>query len=458
MKYGRTVRGLRRSGLRVVLCVGLAYPLLHSREAAAAPTARAASAPVAVTPFSGLHADEAQAVVLKVLGDRGAVVRPNDVAKVAPYVVVAGQVVKRDTGLVVEVTVTSVEKNTRIGQVAMPVPPSRHLAPEQLAELGRQVDELVTTALAPPVEKPAEPQAPPVEAPAKQAQDVEKAPLSTEPPPVIPPPQVIQLQPPPPKHHLIPDVPRPPYYPWIEAHLGAITSTRSFTFNPVVHPIFKGGTAGGIVADVTAYPLAFLHAVDRGAFAGLGAGITVELPFWPTTNVDGAPGSYATFEKRIEGGARWKFLVNKHRGPRLEVTVLAGAGLHTFTIAKKKDPKTMKLVDAGPPDMSYVYGAFGGKLALHIKHRIIPWVSMVYEYFPDAGSIENLDEYGLGNVNGFNLRGGVEVRVWRQLTVGAGAFWERIFGKFSNNVVTQKHASSFTDMYYGGVFTAGYSY
>jgi hypothetical protein len=453
MKYCRNVRSL----LAVVLCVGLSY----SPQLWAAPSAKAASAPVAVTPFAGLHGDEPQAAIVRVLGDRGAVVKPGDVAKVAPYVVVSGQIVKREKGLVVEVTVTSVEKNAQIGQVTMPVPATRHLEPQQLQELAKQVDELVTTALAPPPapeKQPEEEAPPPEEPPAKQAQDVEKAPISSAPPPsVIPAPQIIHVVPVPPRHPWL-HVPRPSYYPWIEGHLGAITSTRSFTFNPVVHPIFKGGTAGGIVADVTGYPLAFTHALYHGVFAGLGGGVTLELPFWPTTNIEGTAGSFSTFEKRIEGGARWKFIINPHRGPRFEFTLLAGAGLHTFTIAKKTDPKTMKPIDAGPPDMSYVYGAFGGRLALHIFDRFMPWVSMTYEYFPDAGSIENLDEYGLANVNGFNFRGGLEVRVWRQLTVGAGAFWERIFGKFADNVITEKHASSFTDHYYGGIFTAGYSY
>jgi hypothetical protein len=406
-----------------------------------------------------VHGNEPQAAVLTVLGDRGALVKAKDVAKVRPYVVVSGQVVKRDGGLVVEVTVTSVEKEQQIGQVSMPVPASRHLSPEQLSELSRQVDELVTTALALPEEKTPPPEPPPVEPPASQAQDVEKAPLSTAPPPLgSTTPTVVRLHPPPPRRRLIPNLPRPPYYPWIEAQLGAITSTRSFSFSPIVHPTFKGGTAGGIVADVIVYPLAFLHAVARGAFAGLGAGVTLELPFWPSTEVEMAPGQYATFEKRIEGGARWKFLVNRLRGPRLEVIVLAGAGLHTFTIAKRRDPTTLRLVDAGPPDMSYVYGAFGARLQLHIKDRVLPWVSMVYEYFPDAGSLENVDEFGNAKVNGFLLRGGVAVRVWRRLTVGGAVFWERIFGKLDNDVVTQKHASSFVDMYYGGVFTVGYSY
>ncbi|HEY2746251.1 MAG TPA: hypothetical protein VGL86_16565, partial [Polyangia bacterium] len=68
------------------------------RIAAAQPTAArrakptAAEAPIAVTPFSGLHGDEPQAAVLRALGTRAALVKPADLARLKPYVIVSGGV------------------------------------------------------------------------------------------------------------------------------------------------------------------------------------------------------------------------------------------------------------------------------------------------------------------------------------------------------------------------------
>jgi hypothetical protein len=405
---------------------------------------------VAVIPFTGLHADEPQAAVLKALGNRGALVKPADLAKTQPYVIVSGTVAKRDKGFVAQVTVTNAESKQQVGQLAIPLQNGRHLTAEQLAELGKQVDELASAALAPQAEAP--PTEPAPAPPSKQANDSEKiktpGALATSQPMIIAPP----------KKPLLPDVPRPRWYPWIEASVGAIVDSRWLKFLPGTPPTYSPGTAAGVHVDVALYPLAFLHAVQHGVFAGLGGFVSLDKPFWPTTEFVGTPNQYATSELRVEGGAKWRFVVKKWR-PRLEISALLGAGLHTYSIAKAVDPTTMARSDAGPPDAAYVYGIFGVQARATFWHeRIAPWLSFAYEYFPDAGPVENTNEYGLATTNGIMLRGGLDVYVWRRLRVGGSAFWERIMMSFDNDVSTRRFARRAIDQYYGGVFTIGYDY
>ena len=409
---------------------------------------------MAVTPFTGLHADEPQAAVLKALGDRGALVKPSDLGKAQPYVIVSGTVAKRDKGLVVEVTVSNAESKQQAGQLTIPLQGGRHLTAEQLSELGKQVDELAQAALTPQQAPQVEtaPQPEPPAPPSKQASDSEKirAPgaLATSQPMIITAPKKPRL----------PPTPRPRWYPWIEASVGAIVDSRWLKFLPATPPKYSPGTAGGVHVDLALYPFAFLHAVEHGVFAGLGGFFMLDKPFWPTTEFLNTPHQYATSELRVEGGAKWRFVVRKWH-PRLEVSALLGAGLHTYSIAKAVDPTTMARTDAGPPDAAYVYGIFGVQAKANFWHeRITPWLSFAYEYFPDDGPLENSNEYGLATTNGIMLRGGVDVYVWRRLRVGGSAFWERIMGSFDNDLTTRRTANRFIDQYYGGVFTVGYDY
>ncbi|HEY2744693.1 MAG TPA: hypothetical protein VGL86_08725, partial [Polyangia bacterium] len=376
---------------------------------------------------------------------------------------------RRGSGLLVEVNVIDGATQNRVGQVTMPIPATRHLRPEQLAEVGRQVDALAASALAaggdnggeaPAAETteppPDENTPPPPEPPSPQAQDTERAqnPAALE----TSTPMSIRLAPPPPKRRLLPDVPRPRWYRWVEATVGVIVDSRRLAFTPSAPPAYHPGTGGGIHADVTIYPFAFLHAVAHGVFAGLGGGVTVDKPFWPTTKFEGTPNQYATAELRVEGGARWRFVVRKWR-PRLEVTLLAGAGLHQYSIAKAVNPATGAKSDAGPPDAAYVYGSLGAQLRLVVWHeRLMPWISGAYEYVPDSGPTENVDEYGTAHTNGVMLRAGLDVRVWRRLRVGASAFWELVGLKFTHELPTERSASRATDQYFGGIFTVGYDY
>ena len=99
-------------------------------------------------------------------------------------------------------------------------------------------------------------------------------------------------------------MPRPRWYPWIEASVGAIVDTRWLKFLPVKPPTYSPGPAGGVHVDLSLYPFAFLHSVVHGVFAGLGGFFTLEKPFWPTTEFLATPHQYATSEFRVEGGAR----------------------------------------------------------------------------------------------------------------------------------------------------------
>ena len=448
------VRPLLTLAAAVVVVAVFAGSIVHAAPRKRSP---AGAAPIAVTPFTGLHADEPQAAVLRALGDRGALVKPSDLAKAAPYVIVSGTVAKRDKGLVVEVTVANADAahgvGQQAGQLAIPLQ-GRHLTAEQLTELGKQVDELATAALTPAAEPQADATPPPEKPapPSKQANDTEKvrAPdaLATSQPMIIAPP----------KPPLLPRVPRPRWYPWIEASVGAIVDSRWLKFLPVTPPKYSPGTAGGVHVDLSLYPFAFLHSVVHGVFAGLGGFFTLEKPFWPTTEFLETPHQYATSEFRVEGGAKWRFVVRKWH-PRLEISALLGAGLHTYSIAKAIDPTTMARTDAGPPDAAYVYGIFGVQAKANFWHeRITPWLSFAYEYFPDDGPLENSDEYGIATTNGIMLRGGLDVYVWKRLRVGGSAFWERIMGSFDNDLTTRRTANRFIDQYYGGVFTVGYDY
>ncbi len=422
---------------------------------ARAPSSASDSAPVAIVPFSGLHGDEPQAAVARVLGARAAVVPADAIAKLKPYVVVTGAVEKKD-GLKLTVRVLD-ERGAEAGHLEVPIAGGRHLSPEQLRKLGADVDALVTQALAAPVPVEPVPPTPPPEEPAKQDTDTEKVPLNG-----VPVAKPAAQQHPARRSWFqfrFSDVPRPSYYPFVIVRVGAVVSSRSLSFDPIQRPVFHGGTGGGVHGEVELYPVAFTHAIKRGIFAGLGGWFAFDKPFWPTTTFDGTPNAYDTDELRVEGGARWRFVVRK-LAPVVELTVFGGAGLHTFTIAKTNvlSPTTGKPLDAGPPDARYVYGTVGIEARATIwRGRFAPFVRIGYEYVPDAGPTENLDEYGLSSTHGFQLRGGLDARVWRRLSVGAAAYWEWLDLAFQNNVPTARRAGSAVDQYVGAVFTVGYA-
>jgi hypothetical protein len=386
--------------------------------------------------------------VVRALGNRAALAPASEVAKRKPFVTVSGVVEKAERGL--RVTVHVRNEGGETARIEVPITGGRHLSAEQLKKLGADVDAAVSKALEAPAPKPVV-VAPPPEVPAPQSGDVESAPLTEQSGD---------------RHAItrsahgpflnLPGGPRPSYYPYVVARAGALVTSRALNFDPTQTPTFHGGTAGGIHVELELYPLAFLHGVKHGVFAGLGGWFTADKPFWPTTTFDLVSSQYNTDELRLEGGARWRFVLHQ-LPPFAEVTVFGGAGLHSFTIAKAIDAAGQP-VDAGPPDARYVYGIVGLEARVAFwQGRVAPFVRVGYQYIPDAGPTENLNEYGLSATNGFQLRGGVEARVWNKVMVGASAFWDYYALDFENNRATARHASNATDQYYGGIFTVGYA-
>jgi hypothetical protein len=416
---------------------------------------------LAIFPFTGLHADEPQSVVERMLKKRASLVTAGDLGKTAAEVVIAGTVGRNvaEGNLQLVVTALSVKSGDVVGQLTFQVPKTRHLTRDQLHDLATQVNALADQALvkvtgenlvAPPGPTEEEANAA-VEAAVAQANDTENVPLDIT--------DLAQAQ-------SRGEVrrgfsPRPRWAPLLDANLGVVISGRSLSFNPSPAANYQPGSGGGIHVDATVYPLAFFHEKFKGVLAGLGGGVTLDVPFWPTTQAQndnpGAPGEFATHELRIEGGARWKFTLHK-RIPRFELSALLGAGLHQFTVGRLVNSATNTTTDVGPPNVAYVFGSFGLQARLHWREWGSAWAAFSYEYVPDAGHIEDAAEYGYASTWGMHLRGGVDIYVYRGLKVGAGAYWERFALSFNHATPTPfKTANSAVDNYYGGIITVGYT-
>jgi hypothetical protein len=411
------------------------------------------STALAVVPFTGLHADEPQSVVVRMLKKRAQLVAAADVGKTTAQVIISGTV-EKGAGLTLVVTALSVHSGDVVGQLTFPVPKTRHLSREQLHDLATQVNALADQALAKVTGEVTAAQAPPteeeanaaVEAAVAQATDTEAAPLDIT--------DIRQAL-----RKRTPLGARPRWAPLLDASVGVVIAGRSLAFTPAPAATYKPGSGGGIHVDATVYPLAYFHQMAKGAIAGLGAGITLDAPFWPTTQSQndnpGAPGDFSTHELRVEGGARWKFTLHKSI-PRFDLTALLGAGLHSFTIARVVDP-TGQRTDVGPPNVAYVFGAFGLMGRLHFREWGSVWAAFSYEYVPDAGHIEDAAEYGYADAWGLHLRGGVDIFVWHGLKAGVGAYWERFALSFTHAAPQPfKIASSAVDQFYGGLITIGY--
>src|SRR5262249_29873920 len=102
---------------------------------------------VAILPFSGLHADEPQSVVVRMLKKRAQLVPAADVAKTSAQVIISGTVEKAN-GLQLVVSALSTRSGDVVGQLTFAVPKTRHLTRQQLPELGTQVNTRADRALA----------------------------------------------------------------------------------------------------------------------------------------------------------------------------------------------------------------------------------------------------------------------------------------------------------------------
>lgn len=414
-------------------------------------SARAAEAPVAVVPFTGLHAGEAQKVVERALKPRVVVVKREGVERSGAAVAITGNVELRGTK---QLTVTVLSPSGEVlTQLTYPILRGRHLAPEQLTQLEADVRQAVA-GVAPSAAAAAqdgqEAQEPPAEVPAgpvEQAGDSEKVRFS-EPAPAMRR-----------SRTLLP--PRPVWAPLIELSVGPMVSSRAVEFDQPLPRGYRPGVAGGLLVDATVYPLAALHHKARGAFAGLGLGGTVVAPFWLTTKVDGTSEEHATSELAVEGAVRWRFTLRRLQ-PRVDLTVIGGGGFHSFTIDKGTTP-TGAPVDVGPPDVRYLYATFGLQGRVHPTSWSTVHLAFNYHYVPDAGPVEDWVRYGLADTFGLRLRAGLEIApLFRKagpaagLRVGASAYWERFGMSFVGTPGRGRLASNAVDQFYGGVLTVGY--
>jgi hypothetical protein len=195
--------------------------------------------------------------------------------------------------------------------------------------------------------------------------------------------------------------------------------------------------------------------VAYGLLAGVGLGVTLDKPFW----IDSTPKAdstqhFATSELRVEGGLRWRLVLYK-KLPRPELTVLAGGGLHSFSIAKNPDG-----TDVGPADVAYVYGTVGGGFRMYFAEWASLSAQLNYHIVPSVGPIAGSDEYGPATAFGLRVQGGLDFLVWRGLKVAVLGYYERFSLTFSGtgNPAPQKIANSATDVYFGGILAVGYQY
>jgi hypothetical protein len=427
-------------------------------RAAPSPAPTAGGSPLAIVPFTGLHAEEPQSVVVRMLKKRAQLMPAADVGKTTAQVIISGSVEKSaDSKLTLVVSALSSKSGDVVGQLSFPVPKTRHLTREQLHDLATQVNTLADQAMAKVTGEMVAAEAPPsedeanaaVEAAVAQSGDTEAVPMDIN--------DLSQAQLRGRMRRAM--AARPRWAPLLDASVGVVIAGRSLSVNPAPAPSYKPGSGAGIHADATIYPLAFFHDVAKGAIAGLGAGLTLDAPFWPTTQAQadnpGAPGEYGTHEFRIEGGARWKFTLHKSI-PRFELSALLGGGLHSFSIGRLVNAQGQH-TDVGPPNVGYVFGAFGLLGRLHFREWGSVWAAFSYEYVPDAGHVEDAEEYGYANVWGLNLRGGVDIFVWRGLKAGVSAYWERFALEFTHqSPYPFKVANNAVDQFYGGIITIGY--
>ncbi|HEY2749248.1 MAG TPA: hypothetical protein VGL86_31740, partial [Polyangia bacterium] len=246
---------------------------------------------------------------------------------------------------------------------------------------------------------------------------------------------------------------RPRWAPYFDLSVGPTVSGRSFDFDPASQPKFTSGVVAGIRGDFTLYPLAGTWKRAGGAFSGLGVGATVDKPFWPdSTSKQDATQKFSTSELRVEGGLRWRIVLYKPV-PRPQLLLQAGAGMHTFSIAK--DDMNM---DVGPADVSYKYATFGAGLRIHFAEWAWLWAMFDYHVVFDSGPIaDTATEYGPASTFGIRVRGGLDFLVYKGFKIGVEGLYERFsltFNPLTSGVA--KIANGGTDQYFGGVIVVGY--
>jgi hypothetical protein len=466
-KSGRS-HWLRRTGgfllqawlvcLPPVLAIALAPPRALAQEATAAPLK------VVVLPFSGptQAAERARVQVIKALGKNyeivpqeawdQAVQKHTGTASSAENLIA----VARDLG--VQVIVTGALKrekewalllNFRQGATGQSLEKKRYpLRSPSLTQTATRailtdVPSLVDKVGAVPPPPPPKPTEPPL---APLPEDTEN-PLIAKPKPK-PTPQLLK---------------RPIWAPYFDISAAFELSGRRFAFEERGQPEFRSVLSPALRVDVNIYPLAGLSTREGRAnrfVQGLGVGATLDYIFWPDSvacasrDADGNcvdPGTerYATRERRIETGLRWRWsIVNRERSPDLLLN--AQYGQHIFTIAKLPNGQ-----DVGPPDVAYQYLTVGAGLRIPVHPVVAVFGNFNYHIVFDTGSIQTDQQYGSGGAWGLRAHVGGEVRVWRGLIVRVAGFYERFGLSFdnsapgSNGLPAKVTTGDAIDQYYG---------
>lgn len=458
----------------LLVCFGVAL-LLAPRAEAAARRPR-----VAVAPFSGAGARRVQAVVIYALRKRAVVIRPDRWAKAAAKLgraatddeqvaavassvrakwVMTGGVERSGRRSNVVVLLRRGDSGAVSEQVKLPLRSGRVTAAVQ-SRLAREVGLAYERALAseavpkrapasPPAQAPAPPRA---QAPPPAATLPARPPPSRQPQPSAPVAQARIAEP-----TLAPvrlerrAPPRPAWRPYVDVAAGVSVTGRSFKFDVLTEPRFKSGAAPGLRAEVTLYPLASLHHVAHGIFAGLGIGGSVDKPFWPdSTSTDGAA-RLGTSELRLEGALRWAIAILE-RLPRPELIVEAGGGLHNFSISRDASG-----AEVGPAKVSYRYVTLGGGARFHLGEALSVWAIYNQHLVQSAGAIQSAAEYGRASTTALRARGGIDWVIYKGLKVGGVGFYERFGLTFQPGTpAPQKMAGKATDQYFGGTLLVGY--
>lgn len=462
---------------------------------------------LAVVPFQGPQAKQAEAVVVRTLRKKASIVpqttwlkaarklfapshSPEDISAVAEDVgaeVVITGIVKRDGRawqLSVSVREGKTGKTRERLRYALKAP---RMTPETLVLLGKEIGDAFDSTVA-PEKKPTADGSQPTVAQGKQPEAKQpegKQPEATRPEatrpearqpeakqpdakqPEVKQPRVATIdeptpgatEPPPPKlstdGKVSTEAPakRPRWAPYFDLSAAATITGRSFDFDPASQPKFSSGVVAGVRGDVTLYPLAFTWNKAHGIFSGLGLGATVDKPFWPdSTSKQDPTQKFATTELRAEGGLRWRIVLSKAI-PRPQLLVNAGAGLHSFALSK--DPTG---ADVGPADVSYKYATFGAGMRIHFAEWAYLWAMFDYHIVFDNGPIADVvTEYGPTNSFGIRVRGGLDFFVYKGLKLGAEGYYERFSLKFVPGSATPaKVANGGTDQYFGGIIVVGY--
>jgi TolB-like protein len=464
--------------------------------------ARAADAPapgdrpvLAVLPFTGPGAKQAEVMVVRTLRKKATIVAQatwlkaarklfapshsaTDIADVAADVgaqVVVTGIVKRD-GRRWELSVSVRDGKTGKVRDRLKYPlKGPRMTPDVLSLLVKEVNDAFDSVVAPaeelaPVKElaPAKPEKQPsaVSRPPSAPEQKPTTPTTTQPPgqqqaqaePTTPSPTPGATEPPPPPAHaeVATTAParRPRWAPYFDLSVGPTVSGRSFDFDPASQPKFSSGIVAGVRADLTLTPLAGTWRRAGGAFAGLGIGATVDKPFWPdSTSKQDPTMKFGTSELRVEGGLRWRIVLAK-AVPRPQLLIQAGGGWHSFAIGKDATG-----ADVGPSDVSYKYATFGLGMRIHFAEWAWIWAMFDYHLVFDPGPIADaMTEYGPAKTFGIRVRGGLDFLVYKGLKIGLEGLYERFSLTFNPTAAcaTCKVANSGTDQYFGGVIVVGY--